>query len=193
MMFLRGSMGLACGNRRQFFRQISAVVALGATAPLVATKAHASLGQKSVRRLALYNRHTDERVQGVYWANDSFQTDVVNAFEHNLRDHRQNEAAPMDRRLYDFLHQIQQRLVTDKEIHIISGFRSEKTNNMLASRSNGVAKKSFHMKGMAIDFTIPGIDLALIRDTAKSLKLGGVGYYPNSGFIHIDTGWVRSW
>lgn len=186
-------MGLACGNRRQFFRKVTGVIALGAAAPLISTTAHASLGQQSVRRLALYNRHTGERTEGVYWANNSFQGDVINSFEHTLRDHRQNESAPMDRRLYDFLHQIQRRLVTDKEIHIISGFRSEKTNAMLAGRSSGVAKKSFHMKGMAIDFCIPGVDLKLIRDTAKSLKLGGVGYYPNSGFVHIDTAWVRSW
>ncbi len=186
-------MGLVCSNRRQFFRKVSGVVALGATTPLISTTAHASLGQDTVKQLALYNRHTGERCQGIYWANNNFQNDVVNSFEHNLRDHRQDESAPMDRRLYDFLHNIQQRLATDKEIHIISGFRSEKTNAMLAKRSSGVAKKSFHMKGMAIDFAIPGVDLELIRDTAKSLKLGGVGYYPNSGFVHIDTGWVRSW
>ncbi|WP_068546925.1 DUF882 domain-containing protein [Thalassotalea crassostreae] len=187
-------MSLVCHNRRQFFRKVGGAVALGASAPLLINNAHASMNMDtSVKRLALYNRHTGERAEGVFWANGTYQNDVIKSFEKNLRDHRQNEVAAMDRRLFQFLHKIQQRLVTDKEIHIISGYRSPKTNAMLAGRSNGVAKKSFHMKGQAIDFAIPGIDLALIRDTAKSLKLGGVGYYPNSGFVHIDTAWVRSW
>ncbi|WNC71104.1 DUF882 domain-containing protein [Thalassotalea psychrophila] len=187
-------MGLVCRNRRQFFRKVTGVVAIGATAPMFSKTAHASLNNdQSIRRLALYNRHTGERTQGVFYANGVFQNDVLKAFDQNLRDHRQNEAAPMDRRLFNFLHQIQQRLGTDNEIHIISGYRSPKTNAMLAGQSTKVAKKSFHMKGMAIDFAIPGIDLKLVRDTAKSLKLGGVGYYPNSGFVHIDTAWVRSW
>ncbi|KGJ87523.1 DUF882 domain-containing protein [Thalassotalea sp. ND16A] len=187
-------MSLVCNHRRQFFRKFSGVVAIGATAPLISQTAHAELNEdRNNKRLSLYNRHTGERVKGVFSANGVLQQDVLNSFQHNLRDHRQNESVKMDIRLFDFLDQIQRRLGSDKEIHIISAFRSEKTNAMLASRSSAVAKKSFHMKGMAIDFAIPGIELKLIRDTAKSLKLGGVGYYPNSGFVHIDTGWVRSW
>lgn len=187
-------MGIECLQRRQFFRKVSGLVAIGASAPLMINKAHASLNvEPELKRLAFYNRHTGERASGIYFANGTYQTDVIKSFNKNLRDHRQNELAKMDPKLFDFLHKIQQRLVTDKEIHIISGYRSPKTNQMLAGQSTKVAKKSFHMQGKAIDFAIPGIDLKLVRDTAKSLKLGGVGYYPNSGFVHIDTAWVRSW
>lgn len=187
-------MSLACKRRRQFFRQVSGVVAIGAAAPLVSKQAHASLpSDSSIKRLAIYNRHTKERTQGIFSANGVWQQDVIKAFEHTLRDHRQDESIAMDPKLFEFLHKIQQQLLTDKEVHIISGYRSPKTNRMLAGKSRNVAKRSFHMQGKALDFTIPGIDLKLIRDAARSLKLGGVGYYPNSGFIHIDTAWVRNW
>ncbi|QBY05343.1 DUF882 domain-containing protein [Thalassotalea sp. HSM 43] len=187
-------MSLVCSQRRQFFKKASGMIALGATVPLFSGKAYASLPvTNEVKRLSLYNRHTGERVQGIFYANGSYQSDVMTAFNHNLRDHRQDESARMDPKLFEFLHKIQEYLATDKEIHIISGYRSPKTNAMLAKRSGGVAKKSFHMKGKAIDFAIPGIELSRVRDAAKALKLGGVGYYPGSGFVHIDTAWVRSW
>lgn len=187
-------MSLACKRRRHFFKQVSGIVAMGATVPLLSNKAHATLpSDPAIKRLSLYNRHTGERTQGIFSANGVWQKDVINAFEYNLRDHRQDELTKMDPKLFEFLHKIQQQLMTDKEVHIISGYRSAKTNAMLAGKSSKVAKRSFHMQGKALDFTIPGIDLKLIRDTARSLKLGGVGYYPNSGFIHIDTAWVRNW
>ncbi len=187
-------MTAVCKDRRQFFRQLTGMVALGSSAPLFSKTAHAAINtDQGYKSLSLYNRHTDEKVSGIFSFNDIEQEDMLSLFDKNLRDHRQNEIITMDRKLYHMLHEIQQRLVTDKPIHIISGFRSEKTNSMLANRSNGVAKKSFHMQGKAIDFAIPGVKLSQVRDAAKSLKMGGVGYYPNSGFIHIDTAWVRSW
>lgn len=187
-------MTAVCKERRQFFRKISGMVALGSTASLFGKTAHASINnEQAFKSLAFYNRHTGETVSGVFSANNIDQEDMLGLFDKNLRDHRQNEILTMDRKLYHMLHEIQQHLATDKPIHIISGFRSEKTNAMLANRSNGVAKKSFHMQGKAIDFAIPGIELSRVRDAAKALKMGGVGYYPHSGFIHIDTAWVRSW
>lgn len=187
-------MTAVCNERRQFFRKLTGMVALGSSAPLLIKTAHASLNvEQAVKSLSFYNRHTGEKSSGVFCLNNTEQNDMLCLFDNTLRDHRQNESIQMDRQLYHMLHQIQQRLATNKEIHIISGFRSEKTNAMLASRSNGVAKKSLHMQGKAIDFAIPGVKLSHISDIAKSLKLGGVGYYPNSGFVHIDTGRVRSW
>ncbi|MDN3653209.1 DUF882 domain-containing protein [Thalassotalea ponticola] len=187
-------MSLVCPQRRRFFKKAGSLLAIGATASLVSKTAYATLPvEASTKHLSLYNRHTGERVQGVFFSNGNYQTEVMSAFNHHLRDHRQNEITEMDPKLFDFLHKIQQYLVTDKEIHIISGYRSPKTNEMLAKRSNKVAKRSFHMRGKAIDFAIPGIELSRVRDAARALKLGGVGYYPGSGFIHIDTGWVRNW
>ncbi|BCV66813.1 hypothetical protein TUM17387_21720 [Shewanella carassii] len=99
----------------------------------------------------------------------------------------------MDKRLFDLLFNLQQTLSVSEEIHVISGYRSPKTNAMLAGKSNGVAKKSYHMRGMAMDIAIPGVKLETLREAALSLKLGGVGYYPASGFVHVDCGPVRSW
>ena len=98
-----------------------------------------------------------------------------------------------DKRLFDLLYTLKTTLNTDNEIHVISGYRSPKTNAMLAGKSGGVAKKSYHMQGMAMDIAIPGVKLKTIRDAALSLKLGGVGYYPKSGFVHVDCGPVRHW
>ncbi|CAM3956880.1 hypothetical protein SHAQ108633_04775 [Shewanella aquimarina] len=99
----------------------------------------------------------------------------------------------MDKRLFDLLFSLKQTLQVDEDFHVISGYRSPKTNQMLASRSSGVAKKSYHMKGMAMDIALPDVNLKDLRDAAISLKLGGVGYYPSSGFVHVDTGPVRTW
>ncbi|TKB45116.1 DUF882 domain-containing protein [Thalassotalea mangrovi] len=186
-------MSIVSKNRRNFIRNLSGIAVLGATAPLFTTKAYANILSGHGKALKFYNRHTQERVQGVFWQNGQYNKQVLASFDHHLRDHRQQEVAALDPKLFDFIHAICEQLGIDKEIHIISGYRSPKTNAMLASKSTGVAKKSYHMRGMAIDFAIPGVDLALLRDTAKALRLGGVGYYPESGFIHLDTGRVRSW
>ena len=98
----------------------------------------------------------------------------------------------MDPRLYDWMASLKKRL-DGGEFGIISGYRSPKTNAMLRGNSNGVAKKSFHMQGKAIDVRLPGHDLAKLRKVALSLKAGGVGYYPKSNFLHLDTGRVRHW
>lgn len=160
---------------------------------MVPAKVYASRSTTGVRSLGFYNRHTGERGQGSYWVDGDYQNNTLSDFDHILRDHRQNEAAPMDKRLFDLLFSLKQTLNVDKEYHVISGYRSPKTNQMLANRSNGVAKKSYHMKGMAMDIAIPDVSLKDLRDAAISLKLGGVGYYPNSGFVHVDTGLIRSW
>ncbi|WP_394175192.1 DUF882 domain-containing protein [Thalassotalea litorea] len=186
-------MSIVSKNRRKFIRNLGGVAILGASAPLMSTKAYANILSGNGKALRFYNRHTQERVQGVFWQSGQYNKQVLESFDHHLRDHRQQEVASLDPKLFDFMHAICEKLGIDKEIHIISGYRSPKTNAMLATQSNGVAKKSYHMRGMALDFAIPGEDLARLRDTAKALRLGGVGYYPDSGFIHIDTGRVRSW
>nr|WP_275661472.1 DUF882 domain-containing protein [Shewanella sp. Isolate7] len=160
---------------------------------MVPSKARASHSTQGVRALGFYNRHTGERGQGSYWVDGDYQTNTLNDFNHLLRDHRQNETAPMDKRLFDLLFSLKQTLQVDEDFHVISGYRSPKTNQMLASRSSGVAKKSYHMKGMAMDIALPDVNLKDLRDAAISLKLGGVGYYPSSGFVHVDTGPVRTW
>lgn len=182
-------MSVACSFRRQFIKGLCGVMVTG----VVPTKVYASKATQGARSLSLFNRHTGERQRADYWIDGKYQPDALSEFDQVLKDHRQNIVAPMDKRLFDLLHQLQTRIANDSEIHIISGYRSPKTNAMLAANSNGVAKKSYHMKGMAMDIAIPGVDLAVLRDAATSLKLGGVGYYKKSGFIHVDTGRVRAW
>lgn len=182
-------MSLVCPSRRQLILGISGV----AVASMFSNSAQASRSTIGQRDLSFYNRHTGERGQGSFWVDGEYRSDTLTLFSNVLRDHRQNQAAPMDKRLYEILYKLQQTLNNSDEIHVISGYRSPITNNMLAANSNGVAKKSYHMKGMAMDLAIPGIALKTLRDAAMSLKMGGVGYYPRSGFIHLDTGPVRSW
>ena len=109
-----------------------------------------------------------------------------------LRDHRADEATDMDPALFDWMVSLQERLGGD-EFHIISGYRAPKTNAAMRREGRGVAKKSYHMKGQAIDLRMPGVKTSDIRDLARTDQLGGVGYYSKSDFVHIDTGRVRTW
>lgn len=115
----------------------------------------------------------------------------VNVF---LRDHYSGDIGVIDPALVAMLAQLRRELDTDRRIDIISGFRSSATNAMLRKRGGGgVAKRSKHMDGMAVDIRIPGVPLADVRDAAIDLKLGGVGYYRKSQFVHLDTGRFRTW
>jgi uncharacterized protein YcbK (DUF882 family) len=113
-----------------------------------------------------------------------------------LRDFRVNEIKPIDPTLFDLLHELGGTLETDQPFHIISGYRSAQTNAMLRERggaTTGVASHSLHMDGQAIDIRVPGVKLERLRDAAKSLKIGGVGFYPDLDFVHVDVGRVRYW
>jgi len=110
-----------------------------------------------------------------------------------LRDHRTGDKHDIDPRLLDLLCDLRLRLDTSESLQIISGYRSAKTNAILHANSNGVAERSLHMDGKAVDIRIAGRALSLLRKTALSMKAGGVGYYPSSDFVHVDVGRVRSW
>jgi uncharacterized protein YcbK (DUF882 family) len=110
-----------------------------------------------------------------------------------LRDHRTDEVAEMDPRLLDLLFNLQGKLGASTPFHVISGYRSPRSNAMLVAKGGGVAKKSLHMQGKAIDIRLPGRELADLRKAALGLKAGGVGYYPKSDFVHVDVGRVRHW
>ena len=110
-----------------------------------------------------------------------------------LRDHRSGDSYPMDPKLMDFLYDLLTKVDNHGEVHIISGYRSPKTNAKLRQTSKGVARGSMHMKGKALDFRLPGTDTAVLRNTARAMKRGGVGYYRKSDFIQVDTGRVRNW
>lgn len=175
-------------SRRRFL-QMSA----GAAAGLVIAPAHAGLERHGQRALSLHNLHTGEKVTRTYWADGEYLAEPLADIDRVLRDFRTGDVHPIDPRLLDTLHRLQQRVGTHKPFQIISGYRSPKTNAMLRANSGGVAKKSMHMQGRAIDVRLPGQDLAKLRKAALSLKAGGVGYYPRSNFLHLDTGRVRHW
>jgi uncharacterized protein YcbK (DUF882 family) len=145
------------------------------------------------RVLAFENLHTGERLKTVYWADGRYLNSSMADINHILRDHRTNDIMAMDPQLLDLLHELSLTVESSKPFGIISGYRSPATNAKLRANSSGVAKRSMHMDGKAIDIRLPGYRLSDLRRAALSLRGGGVGYYPRSGFIHMDTGRIRSW
>lgn len=146
------------------------------------------------RDLALDHTHTRERIQLTYALGDRYLPDALAGLDHFLRDHYSGAVGEMDPGLYDIMHGIRTALKVRTPFHIISGYRSPQTNERLRARGGGgVARRSLHMDGKAVDIRLPGVPLAELRDAALELKAGGVGYYPGSNFVHVDTGRVRTW
>ncbi|MBP2311188.1 uncharacterized protein YcbK (DUF882 family) [Azospirillum soli] len=146
-----------------------------------------------VRRIALHNINTNEHFDGVYWADGNYKADALKRLDVLLRDHRAKQVCRFDPRLFDALARVHQALDSDEPFRVVCGFRSRRTNAMARRRSRGVAKESYHTRGMAVDVMLPDVNLKAIAEAAKGLGAGGVGYYPRSGFVHIDVGPVRSW
>lgn len=146
--------------------------------------------RRTVDLLAL---HTMESLKATFWEAGEYIPDNLSRIAHVLRDHRTQEVHSIDPRLLDFLCALARELELTGSVHVISGYRSPATNEKLRQRSSGVAKRSFHMFGRAIDIRIPEVDSARVRDAAVSLQRGGVGYYPGPDFVHLDTGRVRTW
>ncbi|WP_420825903.1 DUF882 domain-containing protein [Rhodobium orientis] len=147
------------------------------------------------RSLTLYNTHTHERATITFKRNGRYVASGLRDLNRFLRDWRRNESIKMDPRLFDLIWSVYQRTGTSTPIHVVSGYRSPATNNMLRRRSRGVAKFSQHTLGKAMDFFIPGVKSSKIRVIGLRQQVGGVGYYPrsHSKFIHLDTGRVRHW
>lgn len=137
------------------------------------------------KSLNLYNMHTGEWFKQAYCVDGQYLPDALKKLNHFLRDWRNDQVCTMDKRLLDLVHDLQKKMGCAKTFDIISGYRSPETNNMLHKKSNGVAKNSLHKRGLAVDIKMPG-NLRNLRDLARSFKRGGVGYYPTSGFVHVD-------
>jgi uncharacterized protein YcbK (DUF882 family) len=183
-------------NRRSFLG-LGAAATAAALAPSALQAAPAAVpAARRERVLSFFHTHTGERLTTSYCCDGIYQPDALARINHLLRDFRQNEVKPIDPRLLDLLHELGGTLQTDAPFHIISGYRSPVTNTMLRARGGahtGVASRSLHMEGKAVDIRVPGVRLDALRAAAGSLKLGGVGFYPSSNFVHVDTGRVRSW
>lgn len=178
-------------NRRNFLK-IGLITAVVSSSPC---KVYASFEDffGSKRTLSLYNTHTQEKLKAVYWEEDQYIPDALTNINHILRDHRNGHIKRIDTGLLDILYRINLKIKQCKSFHIISGYRSPQTNAYLRKHSKGVAKRSLHLTGQAADIRIPGCRLSYLRDVSKQLKAGGVGYYPSSNFVHVDTGRVRYW
>ena len=144
-------------------------------------------------RLRFKQAHTGEGFDGVYRVGDRYLPEAFEKLNYVLRDFRTGEVFPMDPHVLDIISMVQRKAGGNKTMRILSGYRSPKTNSRLRNASTGVAKNSFHMYGQAIDMNLEGVSARRVRDIAKSLRAGGVGYYRRSGFVHVDTGDVRSW
>ena len=148
--------------------------------------------REGARWLNLYSLNTGERLKVAYWMDGNYINSSLEEINYILRDYRSGQIAPIDTRLLDLLYLITQ-LSGKEEIIVISGYRSPSTNAYLHRKKKGVAQNSYHTLGRAIDIRIEGMPLQALRDLAIGLRAGGVGYYPSSGFVHLDTGPFRCW
>jgi uncharacterized protein YcbK (DUF882 family) len=180
-------MSLTVGRRR-FLIGAGAALAVAPFSSALAELAHAD-----VRTLAFDNLHTGEKLRIDYWAQGDYIPDALQTVNHFLRDFRNGEVHVIEPKLLDLLSVLHNRLDTHSPFEVISGYRSPATNAMLRAESHGVAAKSLHMQGMAIDIRLADRSLADLHDNALAMRAGGVGYYPAADFVHVDVGRVRTW
>jgi len=146
------------------------------------------------RKLTFFNTHTNEHLSVRYCIKGKYDPKALNAINYILRDYRNGEIIDIDRSLLDLLFAIAVKMRSPSAtFEVISGYRSPATNAMLRKNSRGVASKSLHMVGKAIDIRLSGYNTRRLHETAVKLKAGGVGFYPKSDFVHVDVGRVRYW
>lgn len=188
------SLALVCGATA--VRADEGLGALASAAP--AEAAGSGLVERMLRpgmsrALELFNTHTAETLRVVYRSATGFVPDSLAKLQWLLRDHRANESAPMDPLLFDQLAALAGAAGVEPRYQIISGYRAPHTNAKLASAGRGVATRSLHMQGKAIDVRLRGVPCHALRDLALAAAQGGVGYYHKSDFVHLDTGRFRTW
>ena len=181
------------GNRRSFLKfTMAGALMLFGVKPAIAKTALEEGMPEGV--LSLYNTHTGERSTIAYRNHaGEYDPEALSSLNWILRCHYTNETTEMDSRVIEYLNMVDNQFGGGNEIHIISGFRSPEYNGKLRRQGRRVAKHSQHTLGKAIDFFIPRVSLASIRNAARNLCYGGVGYYPQTGFVHIDSGNFRTW
>lgn len=174
-------------------RVLRALAGLPAVAMLSSAPIRALADGLDRRSIVLVSTHTGDRLAADYYIGGSYAQESLAALDQLLRDHRTGDIAPMDRRLYDLLHDLAALAGREPCYEVISGYRSPQTNAWLQARSGGVASHSLHMQGRAVDVRLAGCATDRLRDLALGAQAGGVGYYRRSDFVHLDTGRVRSW
>ena len=145
------------------------------------------------RSLSFFHVHTRESITATFWREGRFVQSALDQLNAFLRDSHDESYVQMDPELFNLLWLVRHRLRSDTAYHVLSAYRSPRTNAWLASATRGVASDSLHMRGQAMDVVLPGRTAAQLRAAALALNLGGVGYYPRNGFVHLDTGPQRYW
>jgi uncharacterized protein YcbK (DUF882 family) len=182
------TLGATCSSRRRFLAGSAAGLLVLVGSPAMA------VSRSRPRELAFHHTHTGEKLRVEYHDGTRYLDDALREVTRYLRDFRTGEEHPIDPGVLDILYELQCRAVDGcKPYHVISGYRSPATNAKLRRRSKGVAKRSLHMQGKAIDVRMPGVDTRHLYKAALGLRKGGVGLYSRSDFIHLDTGRVRTW
>jgi uncharacterized protein YcbK (DUF882 family) len=178
-------------HRRKAIKFGVLAVVIGMTPGWSMAQRHSAPGSRRI--LDLYHTRTGERLKAVYWAEGQYISEALVQVNHLLRDYRTDDMRPIDPRLLDLLHALGHAVDAPYAFHIVSAYRSPATNAYLRQHRQGVAKDSQHMYGRAVDFYLPKRELAVVRRAAVHLHRGGVGYYPQGHFLHVDTGPVRAW
>lgn len=183
--------GVSALDRRNFLRLGFAAAATGA---LMTPEDALAAIRAPARVVHLRNLHTGEQARAEYWVKGQYVRSSLKMIDRVLRDHRSGDVHAMDPRLVDQIYLLTRAVAKRGPVEIISGYRSPETNAMLREEDgSGVAQNSYHMQGRAVDIRVPGMPLRHLRAAALQLKAGGVGFYPRSNFVHIDTGPVRRW
>lgn len=178
-------------SRRAFIGGVA--TGLTAASPAFAAAPAILKGAGDFRALNVINSHTDERLNCVYWIEGKYVPEALEAFNYILRDWRQNQIRSIDPKTLDIMAATHCLLDCKEPFHIISGYRSPRTNAMLRESSSRVAKNSYHLKGMAVDLSLSSRTVWEVSKAAKSLGAGGVGMYSRSNFTHVDSGPIRQW
>ncbi len=175
-------------SRRGFLKK-AAVIAGGS----IIAKNELFAGSSDIKRLKLHNIHQNKTYDALFFEKDCYKLRGLFEVNKAFIDYRAHEITRIDVDLINLLYDINLHIGLDKKFNVISGYRSQDTNEKLRRTIRGVAKDSYHMQGKAVDIYVPGVKLRKLRDVAVGLNRGGVGYYPRSNFIHIDVGPVRTW
>jgi uncharacterized protein YcbK (DUF882 family) len=176
-------------SRREVLRLAGGVAA----SAFLGVRGAAGAKRPAARKVSLYAVHTGERLSITYFKRGAYQPDAMAALRRLLRDHHTDETHDMDPTLLDQLHRLGAALGSREPFHVVCGYRSPETNARERAQHDGVASHSLHVDGRAVDLFVPDRSLEDVRTAALRLAAGGVGYYPASGFVHVDTGHVRTW
>lgn len=186
-------------SRRQFLKVGAAAAGLGlalgsANVPAAVLKSHKKKLIQKDQSIAIYNMATGETLKTTFWADGKLIPDAMRQIDHIMRDHHTNQVASMDPKLILLLHALTTAVNARQPLHLVCGYRSARTNAMLAAHHGGVARHSMHVPAKAADIFIPGRELSVVRKAALGLHAGGVGYYPRDNWVHVDTGpRIASW